>query len=237
MNEIIPFTKELYFKTMIKEITSISLDHTINLKENNSISGEFIISGTYKMTEASTLEEEFSFSIPISIEIDDKYDISDAKILIDDFNYEIVNEESLKVNIDLLIDGLEVITHEEFSTDSEVIKKHLDKANLLSELEDESRENISKSEIKTQELIRDDSKIIDDKEDVNIMELFNNINNNQKETYATYSIYFFKEDDTIEKIIEKYSVGRDELANYNKLEDIKVGSKIVIPCQKLNEKS
>lgn len=234
MNKIIPFTKELYFKTMIKEITSISLDHSIDLKENNSINGEFIISGTYKMTEASTLEEEFSFTIPVSIEIDDKYDISNSKILIDDFNYEIINEECLKVNIDLLIDGLEIITKEQFSTDLEVIKKHLDKSNLLEELEDDKKIDNIKEESNI-ELTRDSTKEKENQEDVNIMELFSNINDNQKETYATYSVYFFKEDDTIEKIIDKYNVSRDELANYNKLEDIKVGSKIVIPCH--NEKS
>ncbi len=234
MNKIIPFTKEIYFKTMIKEITSISLDHTINVQRNNTISGEFIVSGTYKMTEASALEEEFNYSIPINIEIDDKYETSNCKVLIDDFNYEIVNEERLKVHIDLLIDNLEEIIKEEFSLDPEVIKKHLDKSNLEVELnKEESNINI---EDKSLELVRDDKNNAI-KEEVNIMDIFNSINNNQKETYSTYSVYFFKEDDTIDRIVEKYNVTKEELANYNKLDEVKAGTKVIIPCHKLDEKS
>ena len=68
MKKIIPFTKEIEFKTMVSKITSISLEHTLRIKENNLISGHFILEGTYKMTQASQIDEEFSYKIPVDIE-------------------------------------------------------------------------------------------------------------------------------------------------------------------------
>ena len=61
MKQIIPFKKELLFKTKISEITSISLENTLSLKENDLVSGEFHISGDYKMTEASINREKFYY--------------------------------------------------------------------------------------------------------------------------------------------------------------------------------
>ena len=66
MKQIIPFKKELLFKTKVSEITSISLEHTLSLKEDDLISGEFIINGDYKMTEGSINREKFSFTLPFA---------------------------------------------------------------------------------------------------------------------------------------------------------------------------
>ena len=73
MRQIIPFKKELLFKTKVSEITSISLEHTLYLKESNLISGEFHISGDYKMTSASINREKFYFTLPFEINLDDNY--------------------------------------------------------------------------------------------------------------------------------------------------------------------
>lgn len=108
MKQIIPFKKEITFKTMISKITSISLEHTLELKDEYSIIGDFIVSGSYKMTEASQIDEEFSYKVPIEIAIDSKYDTSNITIDIDDFVYEVVDEEKLLLNIDLCLDNLEL---------------------------------------------------------------------------------------------------------------------------------
>ena len=107
MKKIIPFTKEIEFKTMVSKITSISLEHTLRIKENNLISGHFILEGTYKMTQASQIDEEFSYKIPVDIEIDEKYDTTNVTLDIDDFTYEIIDEERMKLNISLSIDNIE----------------------------------------------------------------------------------------------------------------------------------
>lgn len=108
MHEIVSFSKEIEFKNMIDKITSISLDHTLTLEDGNNIRGDFIVSGSYKMTAASQIENKFSYKIPVDIEVDSKYDLSNLVIDIDDFTYEIIDEEILKVNIDLLLDKLEI---------------------------------------------------------------------------------------------------------------------------------
>ena len=107
MKKIVPFTKDLMFKTKIGEITSIALDNTLKLDREN-VSGEFIVSGTYKMLEASSLEEEFKYNIPVDITIDSKYETKNCVISIDDFSYEIINEEKLKVNISVMLDDLDI---------------------------------------------------------------------------------------------------------------------------------
>ena len=105
MKQIIPFKKDLLFKTKVSEITSISLEHSIAIKNSEKISGEFHITGDYKMTEASINRENFNFKIPFDIELESKYIPSTLTIDIDNFYYEVVNNEALQVNIDLYIEG------------------------------------------------------------------------------------------------------------------------------------
>ena len=108
MKKIVPFKKEVKFNDDVSEITSISLEHTLQKSENNLITGSFIITGDYKVNVTTTIIEKFNFEIPFDINIDDKYDISDATIEIDDFYYEIINDK-LMINIDILLDKLNEI--------------------------------------------------------------------------------------------------------------------------------
>ena len=85
MKQIIPFKKELLFKTKVSEITSISLEHALTLKKDDLISGEFHITGDYKMTEGSINREKFDFKLPFDIALDSRYDISSIIIDIDNF--------------------------------------------------------------------------------------------------------------------------------------------------------
>ena len=105
MKQIIPFKKDLLFKTTVNEITSISLEHQIMIKKEDHLSGEFHISGDYKMTEASINRESFYFKIPFDIELDNQYQVDSITVDIDNFYYEVINNESLQVNIDLYIEG------------------------------------------------------------------------------------------------------------------------------------
>lgn len=143
MKQIIPFKKEITFKTMICKITSISLEHTLELKDEYNIMGDFIVSGSYKMTEASQIDEEFSYKVPIEIAIDSKYDTSNITLEIDDFVYEVIDEEKLLLNIDLCIDNLELKQEEKKEEEVETIFSHdeyeeLD--NTLSEIEEDLKE-------------------------------------------------------------------------------------------------
>ena len=105
MKKIIPLKKQLNFKTNINEITSISLENTLNNKDY-IVEGDLIISGTYKITETSTKVDNFEYKIPVTIEIDEKYIIDNIKIDINDFYYEVINNSILNVNIEIKLDDL-----------------------------------------------------------------------------------------------------------------------------------
>ena len=109
MKKKVSFTKDLEFPTMIGEITEITLEDNLKFIDSNNIEGSFFISGKYKMTEASRLEEDFSFNLPVEISILEKCELNTCKLSIENFNYEIIDDDILRSNIDVLIEGRELI--------------------------------------------------------------------------------------------------------------------------------
>ena len=229
MKKVISFKKELPFKTNISEISSISLEHTIKEKENDLISGIFYVSGEYKMTETSINKESFNFEIPFDIALDSRYDTSKIKFDIDDFYYEISNTDTLKVNIDVYVDGLNEIKEErcieEETLDSIKVEK---KEEVLPSMEEDNDEpTINIENVNKNININENTNInenINTNESVN---LFDNISNT--ETYSTYYVYIVKDSDTIENILEEFKVTKEELSNYNDISNIKANDKLIIP--------
>ena len=105
MKKTVPLKKDITFKTNIAEITSIALDHELNL-ENRTIKGNLVISGSYKINDTSVNTEEFKYNIPVNIEMSERYILDNMKINIDDFYYEIVNDNLLSVSIEIGLDNL-----------------------------------------------------------------------------------------------------------------------------------
>ena len=194
MKKIIPFKKDIIFKTEVAEVTSISLDNTLSVKENSLIGGTFEVYGDYKVTDTSVSLESFSYELPFEIHMDEKYDLKDVTIEIDDFYYEIVNNKVLTISIDVLLDNLEEKENEE----------------LEKEIEEESRKE--KEPVK-ERCIEEESPIII---------------NNQEEEYKKYKIYIVRDNDTIESIMEKYKVTKEELEEYNDLSSFQVNTKLLI---------
>ena len=67
MKKIISFENELEFKSIIGEITSISLDEDLHFTTQSDVEGNLYLTGTYKMTEASQISDDFSFKIPVNV--------------------------------------------------------------------------------------------------------------------------------------------------------------------------
>ena len=239
MKKIVPFNKNLMFKTKIGEITSISIDNTLKFNDD-IVSGEFIIDGLYKMLESSNLEEKFIYRIPVDIAIDNKYDTTNCTISIDDFTYEIINEDTLKVNISVLLDDLDIKddpieTIEIDSIDSGLLDKEREIANI------ENNTNIIVNSKNTNQDINNsidklEKDINDVGESINSnttskpkieQELFNNITDEKE--YSIYRVYTVKEEDSIDVILDKFNITRDILSDYNDLENLRVGMKIIIP--------
>ena len=258
MKQIIPFKKELLFKTKVSEITSISLEHNLSLTTDDLISGEFIITGDYKMTDASINREKFDFKLPFDIALDSRYDAKNIIIDIDNFYYEVINNEFLTVNIDVYIEGDKI-------NENEVIKEEKTNLERYEYNEEETDDDaptitfippmppesplIKPIELPTEEEMMQQENILDinvnyqkpavvdlktdstsqeeiKRDDFNIFENMDN-----SDTYATYHVYIVKETDTIDTIMERFSVKKESLSLYNDIENINPGTKLIIPYE------
>lgn len=216
MKKIVPFKKDIIFQTNLAEIISISLEHTLSIEEDNMIKGKFIISGEYKMLETSVNTDPFSYELPFVVDMDEKYILDKAEVDIDDFYYEIVNDNILSVHIDVAINHLEEKEEKE-----EVVmeEKELVRTDLPLKEEESVVEEKRSVEVEEKRCI----------EEEDIPNLFTQVDT--QETYKSYTVYIVRENDTIETILEQYQVTKEELELYNDLSEIKIGDKIIIPAQ------
>ena len=99
MKSVVPFTKDILFKSKIAEITSISLEHELDVKED-SVTGNFIISGDYKSHEVSVNKEEFLYKLPFSVELTENIDLNTFNFEILDFYYDVIDNDTLRINIE-----------------------------------------------------------------------------------------------------------------------------------------
>ncbi|CCY80179.1 unknown [Mycoplasma sp. CAG:877] len=252
MKKTISLKKNLEFPSMIGEITAISLDHNLKFQDESNIAGEFKVTGNYKLTEASRLEEKFDYTIPVEIALTEKLDLSTTKISISDFYYEIENDDTMVCNIELKIEGVEIIEvkEEQEQPSIEPIKteekpnKEDDKMSNLKETR-ECDANLSNEEkeipemptpkidktlnSKTQEQTVEITQVSEKEETTkNVGSLFSSLDSSE-ETFSTYSVYILRQEETIQSLIEKYHVTKEELENYNDLSNLTIGSKIIIP--------
>lgn len=231
MNCIIPFTKDIKFNTNISEIVSISLEHeyTANPEE---ILGNFIITGEYKTHEVSVNKEHFEHVLPFSVNLTQKIDPDSVDFAIEDFTYEIIDKDTLKVNIEYSINAIEEKEEEVFepveetretldeildNIDEEIKKEENQIAEIPAKENREDDEMFEVAEIKTQENI--------EKEQTAILESVNS----EEETFVTYHIHVMSENDTIESVCAKYNTNTSILGEYNDLSTVAIGDKIVIP--------
>ena len=250
MKQIIPFKKDLPFKTKVSDITSISLERKIEILDGGIVTGTFYITGDYKMNDGSINREEFSFDLPFDITLDPRYDISSVKADIEDFYYDVINEDTLKVNIDLYIEAEYLpdnsldnnILTEEDKSDNEMnnVQKEDEPVeedrNIMMESKSDSKKDelveVEKEEDTSEKINNDDATMNDsdiERNDVDDFanDLFSNLDNT--ETYTTYYVYIVKEEDTIDKIISLYGVTKEDIENYNDITSIKPGDKVIIP--------
>ncbi|MDD3340789.1 MAG: LysM domain-containing protein [Bacilli bacterium] len=248
MQKIIPFKKETRFKENVSEITSISLEHSLHKEENNLITGEFLVSGEYKVVDTSSVIDHFSFHLPFDIHLDEKYDITHTEIDIDDFYYEVVNNDTLLVNIDVLVNKIEEKQKEvEFVRNIEVTPLE----DVLAEAEKEAEKERDRDMIEENETLvtendtftEIDEKVEEEREDISVPVSTNIENVETREeissvfddmgkasSSATYRVYIVRDEDTLDSIIVKYSISKENLEKYNNLNEIKKGDKLIIPC-------
>ncbi|MBQ4583339.1 MAG: hypothetical protein IJA94_00335 [Bacilli bacterium] len=238
MDFVIPYTKEITFKTKIAEIYSISLEHEMDINDNE-ILGNFIVSGEYKTHELSVNKEPFEYTLPFSIDIADNIDKDTIVFEITDFTYEILKNDTLKIIIELALKGTE-IKKEEVDEEREIIFEKIEEQKEIfvkpekeiSEIElpiEEDREMIEDkmvSETKVIEKNNIEERNIEDKQEENT--IIESVNTDD-DTYQTYHVHILKENDNIEAVCTMYNSNMSILSNYNDVSEIKAGDKLIIP--------
>lgn len=239
MKQIIPFKKELPFKTKVSDITSISLEREINVLDDGIVTGVFHITGDYKMNEGSINRENFSFDLPFDITLDPRYDVKTVSSDIEDFYYDVINDNTLKVNIDLYVEA-EYLPESEIKEEVIEISDDDTREEMKDDVQDDTIDDgnnvdddtiLEVEPIKIEKLddIHEDKKEGENREEtIDLgMDLFSNLDST--ETYTTYYVYIVKEEDTVDKILIKYGITKEELESYNDITEIKPGDKVIIP--------
>ena len=253
MKKIIPFTKDIKFNTKIYEITSISLENSLVVDDKNEIDGEFIVSGEYKMNDSSINTEPFIYGLPFNISLDDNYETDTIKLDIDDFKYEIINEEILRVKIDVILEGEKKEIEEEINEiKPDVIiearnKEKNDTSNEEKSTIDDTTNIITKEETIIEDERKDTNKMNNEidlfKEESNIQtvikedkstSIFNDFDSS-KDSFVSYYVHIVRDNDSLESIVKKYNSSTDDIKDYNDISQITLGNKIIIPFK--NEES
>lgn len=242
MKMSIPYEKEIVFNTKIAEITSISLEYEANVLDED-IEGDFIVSGDYKIHELSVNKEPFKYRIPFSVSLTDDIIRDSIKYDINNFTYEIIDDDTLRVNIDFGVD-YEIVkeklekespSQEEEETSEDTTSSREDHASLeLNNLLDDIEMNNKITNKPVTNNTLDTSKITDNTIDTsktantNKEVVLNNVSN-ALNTYVTYHIHVLSDGEDIDTIINKYKVSKDVIDEYNAGIEWVMGEKVIIP--------
>lgn len=206
MNLNIPFTKEIIFKSKIAEIVSISLEEDVSINDNELL-GDFIISGEYKNLDVNVDAMPFNHVVPFKVELDEDVDINTLKYKIDDFDYGVIDEDILKVNIMLHVDA-------------NIVPKVREEIFIKPNIDDEAIEENNEEQVIDVKLENQDSD--------NVKGEFI-INNNLENDYITYHVHTVKMSETLDSIASIYNMSKEDILKLNDINEIVQGDKILIP--------
>ena len=225
MNCVIPYTKEILFKTKIAEISSISLEHEMSINDTELL-GNFIVSGEYKAHELSVNKDDFSYTLPFSIDLSENIDLDSIDFSITDFSYEVVGDNTLKVFIEFSVVASEKVFEKEEEQEEiwEDVKTAMENDIELPEVMEETLNTRKEDESVITEEERVEDRIDNESQETIIDSI-----NNDTDTYALYHIHMVKEAETIDMISAKYNTTNDLISEYNDLTNVTVGDKLIIP--------
>lgn len=222
----IPFESDIPFKTNIYEITKMSLEHDFNVNED-VVLGNFYVSGEYRSYEVSVNTEPFTFTLPFSVDIREDIKKDSLEFNIEDFAYEIISDNTLKVKIEYSLKGeleelFNKVDERELESELEYIDNFLTNDETFEEKE-EVCEDALEERVSVKEELQDERITL--KEEKTIMETIKN----SDDTFVTYHIHIVKENESIENVCAAYHTTTSQLSEYNDLTNITTGDKILIP--------
>lgn len=214
MNLIIPFEKKVKFDTPISEICSISLEHEIT-KNDGEILGNFLITGTYKEHELSINKTDFSFTLPFSVELTTRVDLSSLDMSIDNFTYDL-NGSDLDIKIDYVIEAQDLKEEPVF----ERVEQDIEPITLI----EEEKEKIidEKKEVK-EEINNNEEREIKSETIINSVKA--------EDDYISYHIHIVSSGESLESIALKYHITKEEIETINNITTIEENDKLLIPLE------
>lgn len=248
----IPFESEIPFKTNISEVTKMSLEHDFNINDE-VVLGNFYVSGEYRSHELSVNVDPFNFTLPFSVDYPENLVEDSLEFNIEDFSYEIIKNNTLKVNIEYSLKGelkndelFERVDESELESELAFIDDFIDR-DYETDIEENEEKNIEELDEKEEIKKDDDEKVeecvlevmplkkeeiknnevdrLTEKEEKTIMETIKN----SDDTFVTYHVHIMKESETLESVCSLYSVSQSLISEYNNIENITMGDKILIP--------
>lgn len=224
MNLTIPFTKDIKFSSNISEILSISLEHEYTVNELGVL-GNFIVSGEYKTHEVSVNKENFEKVLPFSVDLTNKIDTDSLDFAIEDFTYELIDKNTLKVNIEYSIKAnpLKEEVFESVEETNETLEDMLDNIDL-EEKEERNKEVIEEKTEEKEDIEEQRDTVSEEEKETVISSTLE-----KEESFITYNIHIMQSNDTIENICAKYNTNTSILEEYNDISKVSVGDKIIIP--------
>ena len=214
MNLIIPFEKKVKFDTPISEICSISLEHEIT-KNDGEILGNFLITGTYKEHELSINKTDFSFTLPFSVELTTRVDLSSLDMSIDNFTYDL-NGSDLDIKIDYVIEAQDLKEEPVF----ERVEQDIEPITLIEEEKEKiiDEENEIKEEINTNV-----------EREIKSETIINSVK--AEDDYISYHIHIVSSGESLESIALKYHITKEEIETINNITTIEENDKLLIPLE------
>ena len=223
MNCKIPFTKDIDFEKKVSEITSISLEHETKI-EDGTLKGNFIVSGDFKSHEVSVNKEPFSYILPFEIDLAEDIDENTIEFMIEDFTYEVIDNEILRVNIDFNV--IASLKEKEEEEEEEPLFQDAENAFLEQEELNTAEERVEKEE--PEEKLLEENETEEQSERESEDTIIKNIKSDGQE-YATYHIHMVSDGESVETICTMYNSNVNILQDYNDLSNVNAGDKLIIP--------
>ena len=230
MKELVNFNGELEFRNNIFEISSISLESEYEVCPDK-INGVFLVSGSYRGHEISLNQETFNKKLPFEYVFKDKMVEDTVSLEVKDFTYEI-DQNKVSVSIEYEIKGEKMIFEDEREFDKFLEDHEVEVVDLTDEKDDEEEREEEKIKEPVEE-VKEDRTIEEEKEvrkKVNDSEIIDTLKDGEN-TYITYHIHVCDESDTLEYLANKYKISIDIIKDYNSIDNISAGMKLIIPCQ------
>ncbi len=217
----IPFENTLEFNTSIYEITKMSLEHEFNVNDG-VVLGNFYITGEYRSHEVSVNKEPFKFTLPFTVELNERILNDTLEFNIEDFSYEIVDDNKLKVNIEYSLEAEERKEEREEESKDELFQKVEDEE-LDSEVKEIEKLLEKEDDSQKEEVLEEER--LSAEEEKTVMDTIAG----EDDTFVTYHVHVTTESETLESIGSIYNVPVSLIKEYNNVDSISAGDKILIP--------